>query len=63
MNNFIKDFFVLRVDSIKFMIEEILSGPWRQAKTLNFSTISTLDFEELSPSFRGTFIELTRAGL
>jgi len=45
------------------MIEGILLGPWRQAKTLNFSTISFPDLQELSPNFRRVFIEFPRAGL
>jgi len=59
------DFWVLRVDSMRLMIEGMLVGPWMQARTRRVFTtlLFSLEWVDMSPSFRIVLLTIPRAGL
>lgn len=59
------EFFVLRVDSMRVMMEGTLPGPWTQARTRSWSEEVTFfeAEEERSPSLRRVPEGMSRAGL
>ena len=63
MKSLTKELLVLRVDSMRLMMEGTLPGPWTQARTRSSSLTSFSELEVRSPSLRWVLVGMPRAGL
>lgn len=64
MKSLRREFFVLRVDSMRLMIDGMLVEPWMQARIRSSSTaFLSLEFKDMSPSLRIVLVVMPRAGL